>query len=262
MKVDNHEYLTGELWLIALAKTCKQNKLANYRQIIESHFNEVLEFRKFQKEFEKIKEDFEQIKQYFAVSVLDRKYIEASGMESFVYKKITDELFAVLVFDFPHTVMTIKPEELKAWGKTEYELFKVGIENASKNYVPKAVTVEIGLNKDILYVFEEDHFFVLNILFELENHENLIGKGGCLVATPGRSFAIIYPINDLSVVRVVNNLCIIVPEIYNTYSTPLINEIYWYKEGKFTVLPYENYNKSLKFFPPDEFTEMLRSLPT
>ena len=38
------------------------------------------------------------------------------------------------------------------------------------------------------------------------------------------------------------------------------NNLFWYKDGTYTELPYKFENGKLQFFPPDNFVELLNEL--
>lgn len=253
-------YGISQMGLFNLAKMCKQNKRANYAGIISDHFDILRKSYEFNQEFKKIERDFEQICKYIAVRLYDVEYLSATSRDNFISKKIAGELFAVLVFDFPDTIIHIKPTQIEQWNKSVNELFEVGIENVKKNYKLDINVVEFGPEKESLYVCETPHFFAPNIVFELRSHEELIGKGGCLVAIPNRNIALVYPINNLNVVNVVNSLCVTVPNLYDNNPGMLTKEIYWCFEGKITLLPYTIENKKICFTPPVDFIELLNSL--
>lgn len=255
--LEENEYMQGNLGLYNLAQICRQNELADYPQIIAGYLNMAIEVNKFENEFKKIEKDFDQIRQYIAVHLYDSEYIDYVGKENFISRRFTGELFAALVFDLPNTLKIIKPELIELWNKTADELFEIGLGNVRRNYETSVEATEFGPEKDILYVCKAEHFFATNVLFELEKHNGLIGKGGSLVAAPNRNIALIYPINDLRVSVMVNNLCFAVPRLFNNPGS-LTKEIYWYKDGKFISLPYNLDKKKINL--PEEFIGLLNSL--
>jgi hypothetical protein len=256
-----NEYNLNCLGLTNLARICKQNEPVDYPEIVASHFNGMIEAEKFQKEFDKTVTDYDRVKQYIAVRLYDEGYFSSIGKEAYMSREFAGELVAVLVFDLPHTVCNIKPEQAAPWGKTEDELFEAGLDNVRRNYEIKAEAAEFGADGDFIYACEAAHFFATNVLFDLDKHARLVGKGGALVAAPNRHITLVYPICDMKkVVGMINNLCVAVPGIYDNNPGALTKEIYWYKDGRFLPLPYKFDNKRISFYPPEEFVELLNGL--
>ena len=200
------------------------------------------------------------MKRYIAVRLYDDGYMASIGKQNLVRKEFAGELSVVIVFDFPNTITNIKPEQMESWHKSIDELYAIGIENVRNNYTTKIEAVEFGPDQKVIYSCESEHLFATNILFDMEKQDGLIGKAGSLVAVPNRSLALIYPINDLQVVGVIKSLCLTVPKLCHNNPGSLTSEIYWYRNGKFILLPYESTKTGVSFSPPDEFIAVLNSL--
>lgn len=248
------------LGLHNVAHLCKQNRIGDYPTIVTYHFDLLIQASEFEKEFKKIEKGFEQVKQYVAVRLYSSDYIASIGGECVMSRGFAGELNAVLVFDFPHTVANIKPEQIAPWGKTSDELFALGLANVRKNYETPIEKMKFGPKGSTIFACEAEHLFVTNVLFDLDMHHGLIGKGGSLIAAPHRNLALIYPINGVEVVQIINRLCATVPGLYGDNPGSLTKEIYWFQNGKFTPLPYDFVKGRISFFPPEEFVELLNSL--
>lgn len=258
--VPDNEYDLPTLGLDNLARACKQNRLDDYSEIVAEHFTSIIESIRFRKTFEKSEGDFDQVKQYLAVRLYSSEYINAIGFENVIAKPYAGELSVVLIFDFPQTVENVKPEQIVPWGKTSEELFALGLANVLNHHDFPIAPIEIGPQEDTLYTCEAEHVFATNILLDLESHRELIGSGGSLLAAPNRNLALIYPINNLSAVKMIESLCMLVSKIYHESPGAITREIYWYQDGKILPLPCEIKQRSIRFMPPDAFVELLNSL--
>lgn len=248
----------NHLGLLNLAQVCKQEELKYYKEIISRHFNTLIKANQFDKEFEKIANNFEEVKKYVGVRLYDNEYLAAIGKENTIGKDFAGDIYETLIFDFPDSIINIKPEQATAWNKTVEELFEVGIENIKHNY-PLTVTKE-DFGEFSVWFVDTEHFFAPNIVFDLENRKELIGSKGSLIGLPHRHVAIIYPIENLEVVKAINGL---IPTIYGMNQEgpgSLSNNLFWYKDKVFTELPYKVEDNKLQFFPPDNFLELLNEL--
>jgi len=241
-----------EFGLANLVQLCAGIKPKDYPELIEHHFNSVIEARAFK---ENLSVDiFEKMKQYIGVRLYDKGYTGNIGEDIIIRRHLAGEVFAVLVYDFPHAIQTVPRNDTMMWGKTEDELYAIGLENIYNNYQLKAQ--EVCFDKDSVFVLETDHFFAPNILFELENCEEYTGIGGALIGIPTRSMALIYPIRDMKVVGALTLFFNSVPKFYAEGPGSLTQDIFWYYEGRYETLNYETGNE-VQFTPSESFLALL-----
>lgn len=256
--VSKNEFGFSNLGLTNVAQVCKQEDKRYYKEIIAEHFNSMIRANKFDKEFEKIADNFEEVKKYIGVRLYDNDYVAHIKKELTIGKDFAGDIYSMIVFDFPDSVISIKPEQTTAWNKTTDELFEIGISNIKSKY-PFTITKEAFGEFSIWFV-QGEHFFTPNIVFDIENRKELIGSKGSLIGLPHRHSAIIYPIENLEVVKAINGL---IPTIYGMNQKgpgSLSNNLFWYKDKTFTQLPYKIDEGKLQFFPPNIFVELLNEL--
>lgn len=220
----------------------------------------MIEDAKFRIEFERDVKDFEKVRQYIAVRLYDMGYLSSFPRESYLARAFAGELYSVIVFDLPQTISNVEPQQAAPWGKTFDELFDIGRLNVRTNYETKIETMDFGADGDILYLCIADHPFAANMLYDLEAHPLLVGPCGSLVAAPNRNTALVYPFGNLDVVAMFRMLVGLVWDDYDNNPGMLTKEIYWYRNGVFTLLPYELTKYKLKFRPSPEFSELLLEL--
>lgn len=248
----------NNLGLSNVAQICKQEVTKNYKEIINNHFNLLIESNKFESEFNKIADNFEEVKKYIGVRLYNEEYIEYVGKEFTVGNLFLGDIYSMIVFDFPHSITNVKPEQIKTWGKSVNELFEIGIQNIKEKY-PLTITKE-NFNTFDIWFANSDHFFTPNILFDLERLKELSGSKGLLIGIPHRHSALIYPIENLEIAQAMNG---IIPAIYNmNIEGPgsLTNIVFWYKDEIFTEIPYKFEEGTLQIFPPENFLNLLNEL--
>jgi hypothetical protein len=256
--VGENEFGFNNLGLVNLAQVCKQDEPKNYKEIINEHFSSFIRADQFEKEFAKIAENFEEVKTYIGVRLYHNEYISSIGKENIIGKDFAGDIYETVVFDFPHSIINIKPEQTTAWNKTNDELFEVGVENI-KNKYPLTITKE-NFGEFSIWFVSGEHFFNPNIVFDIENRKELIGSKGSLIGLPHRHSAIIYPIENLEVIKAINGL---IPAIYGMCKEgpgSLSDNLFWYRDKKFTQLPYKIEDNKLDFFPPEDFLNLLNEL--
>jgi len=256
--IDKNEFGFSNLGLMNVAQICKQEDIRHYKGIIAEHFDSMARAHDFDKEFEKIADDFAEVRKYIGVRLYDNSYVAHIGKALTVGKDFAGDIYAMIVFDFPDSVLNIRPEQIIAWDKTIDELFEIGISNIKSKY-PLTITKE-SFGEFSIWFVQGEHFFTSNIVFDIESRPGLVGSKGSLIGLPHRHSAIIYPIENLEVIKAINGL---IPAIYGMNQEgpgSLSNNLFWYKDQMFTQLPYTIEEGKLQFFPPDDFVKLLKGL--
>lgn len=258
ISVKDNDFGFNILGLTNVGQVCKQGDQKHYNELISEHFNSMIRANKFDKEFEKISDNFEEVKEYIGVRLYNNDYVAHVGKENTMGKDFAGDIYSVIVFDFPDSVESIKPEQTTAWNKTRDELFEVGVSNIKSKY-PLTIKKE-AFGEFSIWFIQGEHFFTPNIVFDIENNKELIGSKGSLVGLPHRHSAIIYPIENLEVVKAINSLIPIIYGMNQEGPGSLSDSLFWYKDKIFTQLPYKINEGKLQFFPPDNFVELLNEL--
>lgn len=247
-----------EYGLDNLAQSYHIEPFKTRKDIIKNHFEGVINSGKEREELTKKIKDFNSVKEYISVRIYSQDYIDQMK-NGLIYREDIPEVKSVLVFDLPSIAINIKPEEAKIWGISESELFELGINNSITKY-----KVEISKNRvddDIsVWLLASDSIFTANNALSLEKNNELIGKYGSLIILPNRHAVIVYPIEDINVIKAVNKIAFLAKMMYEEGPGSLTSNLYWYRKGKFINLPYKIENKKLDFFPPEEFLELLNGL--
>lgn len=247
-----------QLGLVNVAQVCKQDKLGNYSAIVSEHFDCMIRAKSFDALFDSMVNDFDKVKQYIAVRLYPREYAFYNQQSLPFGKDLMGDIYAMLVFDLPDSIVGILPEQADRWNKTFDELFSVGLQNMKEKY-----TVKIARHpfKDfIIWLVEGDHFYAPNIVFDLYNHPELLGSKGSLISIPHRHAVLVYPIENLEAVKALNTLIPVIHGMNQEGPGSISNNLFWYKDGHFENLPYKIEDKTLQFIPPANFLDMLNDL--
>jgi hypothetical protein len=252
---DSVVHLADDDWsfgLVNVLQICAQLNSQEYRAVIEHHFGLIIENEAFRKTLDF--DDFDKIKQYIGVRLYDLGSATVAGNDATLRRQLAGEVFKVLVYDFPQTIDNIPQSDVDKWGKAEDELFDIGVKNIRNKYLLDWEVM--STDDDEFYIIETEHFFAPNILLELDNREELVGKHGAIIAIPNRHLAIIYPIRDLKVVRMLDFFFSSVPLFFSRGPGSLTQEIYWYRDQRFETLDYQP-GKRVRFTPSEAFLALL-----
>jgi hypothetical protein len=175
-----------------------------------------------------------------------------------IYKPITDDLVMTLVFDLPHTIENLRPEDTLNWNKKIDELIEIGLLNINKNNPLEISEQKLGDFK--IWFIQSDHFYASNIILDKKELAKYIGSKGALIGIPHRHAVLIYPIENLEVVKAINTMIPITKGMYGEGPGSISSHLYWYNGEKLINLPYDLSDKTLKFTPPESFLNMLNTL--
>lgn len=246
------------LGLSNVAQVCRQDNPKNYNNIVSGHFDAMIRANIFANEFKMIVHDVNKIKKYIGVRLYANDYVSHVGKECTMGKEFIGDIYAMLVFDLPDSIISILPEQAEKWGKNLNELFDIGLQNIKNNY-PLDISQQ-QFNEFEIWFIQGEHFFAPNIIFDLKNHPKLIGSKGSLIAIPHRHSVIIYPIENIETLTAINHL---IPTIFGMYAEgpgSISNCLFWYIDGNFENLPYTIKDDKVQFFPPDNFVDLLNTL--
>jgi len=258
LEVGPNDFDFTQLGLVNLSQICKQDEPQNYKKIISRHFDTMVRSNKFDKDFQKIIHDFEQIKQYVAVRLYHQSYFETVGKENTIGKDFAGDIYAALVFDLPDNILSITPEQAEKWNKSIDELFGLGVKNV-REACPINVSQE-SFNNLKIWIVEGNHFFVPNVVFDLDKHPQVIGTYGSLIGIPHRHGVIIYPIENLQVINAITTLIPLIKGMNTEGPGSISNNLFWYNAGVFEDLPYEIQEEGIQFYPTENFTNQLSLL--
>jgi hypothetical protein len=245
------------LGLMNVAQMCKQAKVADYDGVIRNHFDVMRKSKDFISGFFENINDFEFVKPFIGTRLYHKDHIKSIGAEGVIAKSITEEIIAMLVFDMPQAISSIKPEQAKVWGKSTEELLELGLNNIRESYDFTATDLDANVK---LKAVIQNHFFGSNIILDLERVAGLVGTHGSLVAVPHRHSTLIFPIEDSSVLKAINMLIPMAYGMHHEGPGSITSQLYWYRQGKFMNLPYTIANNAINFQPPSDFVAMLEYL--
>lgn len=258
LTTDEEKFGFQKLGLGNVSQVCKQNELSDYFEIVHDHFESLIRNKIFEEEFHEKSSDFDYAKRFLASRIYGIDYVRQFNSDICVTQEIAPGLYVMLVFDLPDSVMNVQPKLLESWGIPLEDLIEIGAKNVREKYEFEILDFQMD-DFEIKFI-QGDHFFVPNILFDLENHPELIGKYGSLIGVPHRHAALIYPIENIEVIKAVNDL---IPVVYGmNYEGPgsVSNRLYLLQNGELIDLPYEMTDEKLSFSPPAPFVQLLNLL--
>jgi hypothetical protein len=248
-----------QLGLLNLAQMCANNEPKDWAEIVTDHFRTLEKSYSEQKVLEERIDDFARVAELLAVRLWPEDYLADLDRKKILHRRELPGTISALVFDLPSSIRNVTPEEIKSWGKSETELFRIGLANVMENCIPDVTEQDLG-EGITLTLFSDESFFVASHALLLEEHPDCIGTFGALVGIPHRHVMLAFPIQDTRVLQAVHMMIPIIAGMERDGPGSISPLLYWYKDGDYTNLPYRIEKNTLNFSPPQEFVELLNLL--
>src|ERR1700730_18151722 len=248
-----------QLGLLNLAQMCANNEPKDWAEIVADHFRTLEKSYSEQKVLEERIDDFTRVAELLAVRLWPEEYLADLDRNKILHRKELPGTISALVFDLPSSIRNVTPEEVKSWGKSETELFRIGLANVMENCIPDVSEQDLG-EGITLTLFSDESFFVASHALLLEEHPDCLGPFGTLVGIPHRHVMLAFPIQDLRVLQAIHMMIPIIAGMERDGPGSISPLLYWYKDGEYTNLPYRIEKNTLNFSPPEDFVEMLNLL--
>ncbi len=246
--------------LINLAQNCKLVNEAEWTALIKNHFDTLAKSRSDDADIRNNVSDFVKVKDFLAVQLYPDDYFNSVGelKNEVITRSVMPSVISTLVFDLPTSIQTVVLSNVKVWNKTEDELFSLALANTFRKITPRIFEQQLGGVK--VTVIGSDNYLTAVLVLNLNKYNQCIGNNGSLVAIPTRDVIMCYPINDLGVVKAISGFAPLVSKLNAEGPGSLSSKLYWYKDNKFTNLPYNFDEGKLNFIPPQSFVDMLKAL--
>lgn len=258
LHVDKSTRHSGKMGLLNLAQLCRLRSSEDWASTVRLHFDGLLNATGSERDFSAKAHDFSFAKDHIGVRIYPTEYTNAIKDGLIIGRSMADDLYAMLVFDLPDSIVGIRPEQTIQWNMTNQELFELGLENIRNKYRfrPTPQLLE-GVNFHLLV---EDHHYAPNILFDLEKMDALKTEHGMLVGVPNRHAVLIHPVVDIKVMQAMNRMIPAIHGMYKDGPGSISEKLYWLMNGKFIPLPYTIDSTNILLDPPESFLNVLAYL--
>lgn len=170
--------------LVDLAKKCLQSldEAERWPEVVRDHFDSLARSGSEMARLEKM--SFDEARGMLRVRLYPPGLAATVGSDRLVRREVAPCLDEVLVVDLPSVVVTVKPEIVERWGRSEEELFQLGRENLGQESVRRE---KVELDGDVVIeLYEGDSHFVASQVLVLGLDPELEAPYGALVAIPNR----------------------------------------------------------------------------
>jgi len=246
---------TIQCGLYNIALKCASVKTSAYAQEVKAHFDRIL--ADFEREPGPMPESFDEVREYVRVRIYTNAFVAESKAEV-ISRQITPDLQALVVYDLGAAAASMSPDQAKHWKLSPEEVFRIAIENTSKEWWSRT---SFDLMRGEAFALVDMEGYGASHVLEVEEQVP-VTTHGVVVALPCRQILICYPIVPATLLDALIELTVRVDAMY---SDPLGDEgdelspdLFWWRNGKLQSLGAGVNRRGLKgsvIEPPEEFVE-------
>ena len=265
-----HASTTGPnvLGLSNLLQLCRSRPREAWAGAVKHHFDVAFDV-KDGKTAEELSQDWALAREHVKLRLYQRDNLPDVPLVTW---EIADGLVAVLTFDLPETVISVRLEDREQWGVTDDDLYDVALANVRAEGLLPTKDIELGERASLQLLEGGTTFFAASHALFIEDYaDGDLGRYGIILAMPQRHVVLLHRVHDLRVVRVIEAMIVTATNMYVDGPGSISSDLYWLPprgedssladlEHCLVRLPCTITDETLRFMPPESFTRMLSSL--
>jgi hypothetical protein len=244
-----------QMGLQNVAQLCNQTEAENWPGLIQTHFENLFAAREQRQKLQEQKTDFAAIKHLLKVRIFPEEMPEKVRENSVSYL-LAPGILAMLSYDMPTSIETVAREDAAKWEMSDEALLELGLENVIAQDQVKLETIDVP-DGPRLYAVVGESFFTATHALQLERHIAGSAEHGALVALPHRHAVLFHPIHNKNAIPAVQAMLVMAHGMHADGPGSISPSLYWWRDGKLTLLPSHIEKKKLVFEPPDDFARVI-----
>lgn len=244
------------LGLLNAAQVCRHNPREEWPEIIARHLRIMTNIPQLNADIEAFRADFHRAREFLKVRIHPKDYV-AQLPDSIAYQPVGEGLIAVLVYDFPDSVAGVPPSHVEGWRVPMHDLIQLGLRNVCQEGLLEPDRVDVPSGGWIDAYEDGDNYFAASHALLLHEYFDPEPELGVLVGIPHRHGMLLRPIDDASVLHALSAMFHLIPVLYDQGPGAISRDLFWYRAGTFTRLPFERKGDTINFRPPDSFLEQV-----
>ncbi len=194
--------------------------------------------------------DFDAIRDRVKVRLYSHAALDAMP-PALIRRNVAADLDAILVLDLPETIVTVSPSARQQWDIDDDALFDIARKNVERMDVLSVEDIELA--EDVPgRALVGDSFFTASHLLHVARYVDPPERG-LLVGVPHRHVLLLHRIEDRRVVHAIRAMLAMVRGMHHEGPGSISDQLYWWRDGRITLLPSEIRDGRLVFTPPDKF---------
>ena len=249
--------LNSTFGLQNIAQICQQSDRDKWRDLIKAHFDSIFEVSADESALSVPMSDFATVKSRLRSRLYPVDVVNHAS--EVVYRSGPEGTLEVLAIDLPTTVRTVSKSEMDGWGMGAEELFVVGQSNLRQAGLLIGNTVQLDEGIAIT-LYSGDAFYAASHALIIDAYLPRENPHGVLVGIPKRDVMLTHTIRNVGAMEAAVAMLQVIIGMHQDGPGAISPFLYWHVNDQYVTLPYELEGKSLRFFPTDEFVELIDEL--
>ncbi|MCC6738556.1 MAG: hypothetical protein IT452_05890 [Planctomycetia bacterium] len=238
-----------------LAEICRHMSEGKWPRAIEGHFARQAALEEGVEQFRKRK-DVADVRGRLRIRIVAEKTAPGIRKGGPITRPVAPGMAAALVLEGDGELSgDVTTAMADAWGVPTEVLFAVAAENHTRRKVKK----ESGQGFEVSVVMGPDPDTATEVLF-LDNYVKVEPPAGTIVVVPTQRAVLFHEIHDRSALEALQTVLVVGHQLFQQGPQPVLPLLYWWRRGRFALLPIEVSGENVRFMPPVEFIQALRKI--
>lgn len=235
-----------------LADLCRHMPERQWPRAVESHFARQAADEEGAEAFRK-RADLKEMRERLRIRIVPERSIQ--GDVAAVARPVAPGLVAALVLEGKSPAEPLTADMANGWGVSTRAMFEVARDNHRRRKVKK----EAGNGFDVGVVMGDDSDTASEMLF-LEHYVKVEPPAGTIVVVPTQRAMLFHEVRDKSAVEALQTVLVVGHQLFQQGPFPVLPLLYWWRRGRFALLPIEVQGETVRFMPPVEFVQALQKI--
>lgn len=247
------------LGLQNLAQACRTVPRDRWAEVVKHHFDVAFDV-KDGLAADALAKDWERAKAAVKLRLYVDRHVPNVPVVTF---PIAEGLVAVLTFDLPETVISVRKGDRSAWPVADDALFAAALANVRGEGKLAISPVDLESGATLSVLEGGGTFFAASHALFLEDYLDASHRHGVVLAVPHRHVVVYHPLRDLRAVRAIQTMIVSTAKMYAEGPGSISSDLYWWRgPGQPLVrLACELEGDTIRFSPPQDFVDAVESLP-
>lgn len=252
----------GRLAIVNLAERCRAEPVDEFPRMVREHFDRVIGPLP---EAPEAPESFDQVAPGI-IAHMYRDEMVAASRHTLIARPLCPGLLTAVAVDFGNCVGSLPRDIAAKWGRSDDEMFRVGMENIQRRAVTRESLPVAGLPGLML---SADDYTVASQIHFLGNHLGAHYPAGALVALPTRNLLLCVALQTRDALRSVERIAetvAVVHDLFEDLASRVRNaeqmfspDLYWWRDGVVRPLPAAMTPEGPVVAPPQDFLDAVLS---
>ncbi len=237
-----------------LADLCRHMQEAQWPRAVEGHFARQAGEEAAVEEFRK-RADLKEVRERLRIRIVPERSIQGDAAAAAVARPVAPGLVAALVLEGKNPAEPLTADQANEWGVPTRVMFEVARDNHRRRKVKK----EAGNGFEVGVVMGDDADTASEMLF-LEHYVKVEPPAGTIVVVPTQRSMLFHEVRDKSAVDALQTVLVVGHQLFQQGPFPILPLLYWWRRGRFALLPIEVQGETVRFMPPVEFVQALQKI--